>query len=132
MSLSAPLARAPILLCVLLLGACQFARAPLASSASPRPTRVEVFSDHWEDLTIYLERDGVRSRLGTVNGNSSRVLEIRDDLLGLGGWVRLVAVESGRRDHVRSDVFAMQKGESATWRTGPRDYLTPVVVMPPG
>jgi hypothetical protein len=91
-----------------------------------------VVSGHWEDLTVYLERGGTRSRLGTVPGNTSRVLRVPADLLGPGGWVQLVAVETGRQEHVRSEVFSIQRGQRASWRTGPRDHLTPVVVTPAG
>ena len=126
-----PPVRALILLCVILLTACQSARSSDAFVIAPRDqTRVEVFNDHWEDLTVYLDRDGTRSRLGTVNGNTSRVLKIRDDLLSSGGWVRLVAVETGRRDHAHSEDFAVQRGDRVTWRTGPQDHPTPVVVTP--
>jgi len=131
-SLAIGAARPSQILCALLfLGACRPAPSSVPQPASPPPTRVEVRSDHWEDLTIYLERDGVRSRLGTLGGNTSRVLKIPNDLLGHGGWVRLIAVETGRRDHARSEVFSIQTGGSATWRTGPGDTPTPVVVKPP-
>jgi hypothetical protein len=92
---------------------------------------VEVHSNHWENLTVYLERDGVRSRLGAVGGNASRMLKVPEDLLAHGGWVRLVAVETGRRDHAYSELFSLESGGSATWRTGPGDHPTPVVITPP-
>ena len=134
MSPSTPPARAPILLCVLLLSACKSAPSSdvFRATAPQHQTRVEVVNDHWEDLTVYLDRDGARSRLGIVNGKSSRVLKISDDLLSVGAWVRLVAVEPGRHDHAHSEVFAIDRGDRATWRTGPQDHPTPVVITPAG
>lgn len=121
-------ARAPILLFLLLLGACQTASSPFRDGVASTRTGVEVHNDHWESLGIYLDRDGVRTRLGVVEGNTTRLLKVPDECLAAAGWVRLVAVETGRRDHASSEMFAIHSGEKATWRTGPTDHATPVVV----
>ena len=39
-------------------------------------TLLEVRNDRWDDLTVYLEREGSLFKLGTVRGLSTRVLEV--------------------------------------------------------
>ena len=118
-----------LLLMPLFIGACQ-TRAPHDSRSPAARTVVEVNNGHWEDLTIYLERDGVLNRLGTVDGNTTRQLRVSPEIMNPEGWVRLVAMETGRRVHTASEVFALQAGEEAVWRTGPRDHPSPVFITP--
>ena len=95
-------------------------------------TRVSVHNEHWERLTIYLERDGTLLRLGEVDGMDSAVLRVPNEYLASHRSQRLVAMEVGRVLHVASEYFDLNRGERAEWTTGPMNHPTPVVVIQPG
>jgi hypothetical protein len=100
--------------------------------ASPHAdARVSVQNSHWQDLTVYLEREGGRMRLGVVPGNSSRTLSIPDPFVTPNSLLRLVAVSSGRETHGISEYFELGPGSRASWSVGITGLATPVTLVPP-
>ena len=57
----------------------------------PVETRVQVRNNNWADMTVYVESNGTRSRLGTVTSTAARVFRIPRMLLASSGTIRLVA-----------------------------------------
>ncbi|HSG50078.1 MAG TPA: hypothetical protein VLA43_19795 [Longimicrobiales bacterium] len=128
----APLPRLPLAFALLALGGCATInpyRPPAA--AAHADAEVTVQNPQWEDLTIYLERDGGRMRLGVVPGNSSKTLAIPDYLISRNSMLRLVALSSGRHTHGVSSYFDLDPGCRASWSVGLTGLATPVSVVPP-
>lgn len=117
-----------VLALLVLLGGCGFSGP--TGVAPMLPAEVEVQNNHWEDLTIFLERDGTLHRLGVAGGNTTRTLSVPAAQLVGDGWVRLVAMETGRDVHAYSEVFCLLRGQSAHWQTGPLDQVSPVFILP--
>lgn len=66
---------------------------------------VEVRNNNWADMTVYLERNGLRQRLGTVTSMASKRFKVPRAFLSTNGSVRLVADPIGSREqHVTSPV----------------------------
>lgn len=103
-------------------------RSPFFSRGKDK-TQVTVRNEHWEALTVYLERDGSLFRLGLVEGNAQAILRVADAYLASHRPVRLVAMETGRTPHVWSEHFELSRGQSAYWTTGPSDHTTAVVII---
>jgi hypothetical protein len=104
-------------------------RSPPASAHAD--AQVTVRNPQWDDLTVYLERDGGRMRLGVVPGNSSRTLTIPDSFVSRNSLLRLVALTSGRETHGSSDYFELEPGSRASWSVGITGIATPVGLIPP-
>lgn len=131
---------ARFLLALVALSAFSACAIPLArpfGSAREREekgARVLVKNPHWEDLTVYLDREGTIFRLGVVPGNESRTLAVPDAYIRANCWARLVATTTGREQHAASEVFGLAPGDYAVWeialvgRTSPVHFEDP----PPG
>jgi hypothetical protein len=97
-----------------------------------RPAQVTVRNDHWEDLTVYLERDGSQFRLGVVEGNGVRTLEVPSLYLSTGTAMYFVAKQAGRETHVRSAPFGLRPGAQARWTLSLSHLESPVIVVDDG
>ena len=97
-----------------------------------RAAHVTVRNDHWEDLTIYLERDGSQFRLGVVEGNGTRTLAIPSLYLSRGTAMYFVAKQAGRETHVRSAPFGLTPGAQARWTMSLSHLESPVIVVDDG
>lgn len=62
-----------------------------ASSSDTDRTQVLVQNHNWADMTVYLERDGMRTRLGTVTTASTRVFVVPRGISSRSGSFRLLA-----------------------------------------
>ena len=68
-------------------------------------SNVEVRNNNWSDMNVYVERNGMRQRLGTVTSMASRRFQIPRAFLTSTGAVRLVADPIGSQDrHVTPPV----------------------------
>lgn len=116
-----------ILPLLLLASACATApsRGPFAEGVEC--TEVEVFNERWEDLTVYLVRDGMYHRLGRVTGKTSRVLTVPRHIALCHGWMTLVAAHPDRKPHARSAEFQLLPGERAHWTIELYSGPSPVV-----
>lgn len=123
-------ARLGSLLVLALLGGC--AMSPFVRRGpAPVPATVEVRNDRWEDLTVYLEREGGSFRLGVVPGKGNTTLEVPEDYLRMNCWVRLVARTAGRETRAASETFGMDPGSRVSWFVPLTNGETPVAVKPP-
>lgn len=68
-------------------------------------TKVEVRNNNWSDMNVYVERSGMRQRLGTVTSMSVKSFRVPKAFLSTSGSVRLVADPIGsRQQHITSPV----------------------------
>jgi len=82
---------------------------PSAGPASPSPAgksaQVQVTNNNWADMNVYLERAGMKVRLGTVTSMGKRVFGVPKAFLNSTGDFRLVADPIGAREvHVSQPV----------------------------
>lgn len=123
-----PPARILFVLFLLSTAACTTALGPFATHRRSEAVgaRFLVRSAHWEDLTIYLDREGTLLRLGVVGGNDSRTLQIPDEYLRANCWGRLVAMSPAREPHAVSEIFGLAEGDYGIWDIGTIGRSTPV------
>ena len=131
---SPPPARLLLLLVALpLLAACvsmnPFRRARYVP---PGGAVVDVRNDRWEDLTIYLSREGSLLRLGVVSGKGSTTLTVPEDYVRLNCTLRLVARTIGRMTQGASQEFGIGPGSRVTWHIPLTSGESPVTVNPAG
>lgn len=70
-----------------------------------KTSSVEVRNNNWADMTVYLERNGTKQRLGTVTSMAKRRFKIPGSFLTNSGSVRLMADPIGSAErHVSSPV----------------------------
>lgn len=110
-----PPARALLFLLIATAG-CATGTGSFGWKRGPEDVRFEVRNARWEDLTIYLEREGTRVRLGVVPGNETRTLTVPRGLTPTHCWGRLVAVSTGRESRAVSEVFGLAPGDRGTWQ----------------
>jgi hypothetical protein len=91
-------------------------------------SQVHVRNDRFEDLTVYLQREGGTFRLGVVPGKGSSELTIPADYARLNSWVRLVARTTGREPAAYSEVFGVGMGSDVTWAVPLTTGETPVLI----
>lgn len=97
----------PLALIALSLGACATHSGtqdgPLPPSAAHASVRVT--NSNWADMTVYVERAGMRVRLGSVTSMGSRSFQLPRSIVNATGDIRLVADPIGSRDvHVTAPV----------------------------
>ena len=132
MSAQASTSRFPVVFALLALGGCATINPyPRPSPAAHADAQVTVRNPQWEDLTIYLERDGGQIRLGVVPGNTTKTLTVPDPLVTRNSTLRLVAMSAGRHPHGVSSYFDLDPGCRASWSIGITGLATPVSVVPP-
>ena len=100
-------------------------------SAGSGPALVDVSSDRFEDLTVYLLRQGSLLRLGVVPGKGAVTLTIPEDYVRLNCTLRLVARTIGRETQGASEQFGMGPGSRITWHIPLTSGVSPVAVMSP-
>lgn len=111
--------RAAPLLAVLFLASCATLPGPFAGGRqAPSDGEVEVRNPHWDDLTVYVEREGALLRLGIVPGNTDRTLTVPGAYLSVNGRVRLVARAPDRSTRAVSEDFEMARGRRMGWAIG--------------
>jgi hypothetical protein len=131
---STPPARLLLLLVALPLLASCTSMSPFrrARYATPGAAVVDVRNDRWEDLTIYLSREGSLLRLGVVSGKGSTTLTVPEDYVRLNCTLRLVARTIGRTTQGASQEFGLGPGSRVTWHIPLTTGESPVTVNPAG
>lgn len=107
-----------LLACLPLLLACggKTRSSPFGARAGPaEPAQVEVENRHWADMTIYVDRAGSRSRLGTVSTNQTRTFELSSVVVPPGTSVAFVADPVGSADTYSSPRTAVGPGDRYRW-----------------
>lgn len=87
--------------------ACAAHSAPQSGPLPPmqETADVRVTNNNWADMNVYVDRGGMRVRLGTVTTMATRLFHIPPALMNGNGDVRLIADPIGSREtHVTSPV----------------------------
>lgn len=115
----------------LLLAACA---SPGARSPSPfqnwmsDPIPVVVENHGFYDVNVYVERDGVRFRLGSVGGCATGRFLVKRSLVGAVGPYHLVANYIGRRESLKTHAIEVIPGGTTIWRLEQSDWASSVEI----
>jgi hypothetical protein len=96
------------------LGAC----APLSQGAETmdKRTTLIVENNNWADMTVYLVRDGMQSRVGSVPSLSRSRFVLSDALVGGLGEIRLLADPIGSSQRFLSQPIHVLPGQQVQFR----------------
>jgi hypothetical protein len=88
-----------------------------ASAPVPPPTEVvlSVTNHHFLDITVYVEHDGQRTRVGTVTAVSSEQFILPMRLLGMSREFQLLGQAIGSSEFVRTERLSIQPGQIIEW-----------------
>jgi len=92
------------------------ARTPPATPATP-PTEValHVTNHHWLDITISVEHDGQRTRIGAVTAATSAEFVVPLRVFGVSREFQLVGEAIGSPEVVRTETLTIQPGQFIEW-----------------
>jgi hypothetical protein len=108
----------PLLLAVILIGACGSRQANEGRFAEGAPLQVR--NQSWSDIRIFvITTGGQRTRLGTVHASSTATLQIPARLVGGGQEVRFEALPIGSRAAATSFSHFVRPGETVTLTVPP-------------
>ena len=91
------------------------ARAPNVVNREPAEVLLTVTNHHFLDLTVYLEHDGQRTRVGTVTAASTALFRLRGNELSGSRQFRLFAAAIGSGENVRTETLTIQSGQYIEW-----------------
>lgn len=97
----------PVALVALAFGACSANSAPQEGPLPPSSAQasIKVTNNNWADMNVFVERSGMRVRLGTVSSMGNRIFRLPKSVVNATGDIRLVADPIGSRDvHVTAPV----------------------------
>lgn len=89
--------------------------ATASSWSSTAVVPLEVKNHHWLDVTIYLERDGQRRRLGVATATTTAIFNFPATYLGPSAEFRLVADPIGEYGRVSTELLKVLPGQSVVW-----------------
>jgi hypothetical protein len=95
-------------------GAC----APLTQSAAGPETRATLLveNNNWADMNVFLVRDGMRTRVGSVPSLSRSLFVLSDAMVGGAGELRLLADPIGSSQVFVSQPIHVQPGQQVRFR----------------
>ena len=94
---------------ILVLAGCSSSRE---SSSAFRPTKVEVSNNNFHDVNLFIVRGSQRVRLGFIQSNATRVLDIPTYIASAGGLVLFVADPIGSNRRPFSQEFYIEEGQT--------------------
>ena len=109
------LPRALFALICITLGCGHRASVRNAPSGEPADFVLTVTNHHFLDITVYLERDGQRTRVGTVTAASTAQFRLRGGALSASRQFRLFAAAIGSNENVRTETLTIQSGQTIEW-----------------
>lgn len=77
--------------------------------------RILVENQHWFDVAVFLERNGVPHRLGTVRSQQRAAFEVRPRRLGITTHYHLLAEAIGGPGAIRSEPIPVAPGATTRW-----------------
>lgn len=89
------------------------AEEPVAGAS--QETRVEVYSQHWDDVRVYAIGSGARVRLGMVGSMETRIFKLPSDVITGDGSVRLIANPIGAPFPHQTDHILLRPGDLVEW-----------------
>ncbi len=106
-------ALASTLICITL--GCGHRARVNAGYAEPADVVLTVTNHHFLDVTVYLEHDGQRTRVGTVTAVSTVQFHLRGNNLSASRQFRLFATAIGSNENVRTETLTIQSGQTIEW-----------------
>ncbi len=106
-------ALASTLICITL--GCGHRARVNAGYAEPADVVLTVTNHHFLDVTVYLEHDGQRTRVGTVTAVSTVQFHLRRNNLSASRQFRLFATAIGSDENVRTETLTIQSGQTIEW-----------------
>ncbi len=94
-------------------GGARHAAAP--SRSQPVDVALHVTNHHWLDMTISVEHDGQRTRIGAVTAAASAEFVLPLRLFGVSREFRLVGEAIGSPEVVRTETLTIQPGQFIEW-----------------
>lgn len=88
---------------------------PPGDGDSRTPSVLRVTNHNWLDVTVYVQHDGARSRVGLVTAASTRTFVLPRRLIGADGSIFLVGEPVGTLASVASDVLHVLPGQPIEW-----------------
>jgi hypothetical protein len=89
--------------------------APLTARADPVEVVLTVTNHHFLDITVYVEHDGQRTRIGMVTAASTQGFLLPMRLLGVAHQFRLYGEAIGSSEVVRTETLTIQPGQFIEW-----------------
>jgi len=96
----------------------------------PDPERISVVVENngFYDVTVYVESNGGRFRLGAVRGCTAETFVPPSDFVGAAGTYHLVAVYSGHQRSVRTHPIEVVPGATTVWSLEQSEWLSTVSI----
>ena len=85
------------------------------AGGEPADIVLTVTNHHFLDVTVYLEHDGQRTRVGTVTAVSTVQFHLRGNNLSASRQFRLFATAIGSDENVRTETLTIQSGQTIEW-----------------
>jgi len=113
-----PMARPTALAAVLLAAACAHhhdAGAVAQPSIEPVEVILAVTNHQFLDVTVFVEHDGLRTRVGTITAASAEDFKIPWRVFGQNHTFRLFAEVVGNSSTLRTETLTIQPGQIIEW-----------------
>lgn len=109
--------RMRLLLIAMLVAASACSRHRRAGSLSEPPANVtlQVTNHNFLDVTVYLLRDGQRTRMGLATGSSSQLFTIPGRLVAQSHEIVLLGEAIGSVERVRTEILTVRPGQRIEW-----------------
>jgi hypothetical protein len=91
------------------------ARVPNVGARELADVVLTVTNHHFLDVTVYLEHDGQRTRVGTVTAASTGQFRLRGNNISASRQFRLFATAIGSDENVRTETLTIQSGQIIEW-----------------
>jgi len=85
------------------------------SRAQPVDVALHVTNHHWLDVTVSVEHDGQRTRIGDVTAAASAEFVLPLRVFGVSREFRLVGEAIGSPEVVRTETLTIQPGQFIEW-----------------
>lgn len=108
-----------VLATLMLLSVPACSKTPPASVDPMAPAMLEVENQSFYDMNVYVMRNGMRIRLGTVSGNSRAVFELPRTAVNVGLPVRFMADPIGSSRAPYSQEIAISPGDTVVMTIPP-------------
>ena len=89
--------------------------APELAYSSEVPVRLEIDNKHWASVRVFVQHDGMRTRLGDVPAVSRQRFLIGERSIGTGGEIRLIADPLISSDGPTSESLTVLPGQRIVW-----------------
>ncbi len=110
---------APLLLTLMVTACGRHHTAPGAAPRTARTDPVEVVltvtNHHFVDITVYVEHDGQRTRVGIVTAATTQQFLLPMRVLGVAHQFRLYGEAIGSPETVRTETLNIQPGQAIEW-----------------